>query len=328
LRKECREKEFMPSRHLVDPELAPLLDYLPDMAPSDESLPAARAAAAEMVALHTADRDATVTITEHWAPGLNGEPDVRVVLYRPESLLQGAPVLLQVHGGGFVFGTAELGDPRNRAWAKALGCAVASVDYRLAPETPYPGGLEDCYAALVWLHGAAEELRLDPQRIALRGESAGGGLAAALAILARDRGGPPILFQLLVYPMLDDRTCSSEPHPYAGQFVWNPASNTYGWASWLGAAPGSSEISHLAAPSRCEDLSGLPPTCITTGALDLFVEEDLEYARRLIRAGVPTELYLAPGAFHGFDAMAPDAEVSRQFTEVSLKALARAFRSG
>lgn len=317
----------MPSRHLVDSELAPLLDLLPDMGPSDERLEAARAAAAEMVALHVSDRDSSVTITEHCAPGLEGGPDVRVVLYRPEGLPQGAPVLFQVHGGGFVFGTAELGDPRNRASAKALGCAVASVDYRLAPETPWPGGLEDCYAALTWLHGAAEELGLDPQRIALRGESAGGGLAAALAILSRDRKGPPILFQLLVYPMIDDRTCTGEAHPFTGQFVWDPASNAYAWASWLGTAPGGDGISHLAAPARCEDLSGLPPACITTAALDLFFEEDLEYARRLVRAGVPTEVYVAPGAFHGFDAMAPEAEVSRQFTEVGMKALARAFRS-
>lgn len=317
----------MPSRHLVDPELVPLLEFLPDMAPSGESLSASRAASAEMVALHIADRDATVEISEHWAPGLNGEPDVRVVLYRPAGLPKGAPVLLQVHGGGFVFGTAELGDPRNRAWAKALNCAVASVDYRLAPETAFPGGLDDCYAALVWLHGAAEELGLDPNRIALRGESAGGGLAAGLTILARDRGGPPIRFQLLVYPMLDDRTCTGEAHPFAGQFVWNAASNSYGWASWLGAAPGGSGISPLAAPARCEDLSGLPPTCITTAALDLFVEEDLEYARRLVRAGVPTEVYLAPGAFHGFDAMAPEAAISRQFTQVGMNALARAFRA-
>lgn len=318
----------MPSRHLVDPELATLLEYLPDMAPSDESLPAARAAASEMVALHMSDRDSSVTITEHWAPGAEGQPDVRIVFYRPQDLPQNAPVLLQVHGGGFVFGAAELGDPRNRAWAKALQCVVASVEYRLAPETPYPGGLEDCYAALKWLHGAAGELGLDANRIALRGESAGGGLAAALAIAARDRKGPPILFQLLVYPMLDDRTCTGEAHPFAGQFVWDTAANAYGWASWLGKQPGSPDIHHLAAPARCADLSGLPPTCITTAALDLFAEEDLEYARRLIRAGVPTEIYLAPGAFHGFDAMAPDAEVSRQFTEVGLKALARAFRGG
>jgi triacylglycerol lipase len=178
---------------------------------------------------------------------------------------------------------------------------------------------------LAWLQRNAEELGLDPERIAIRGESAGGGIAAGLAIMARDRGGPPICFQLLIYPMLDDRTVTGDPHPYAGEFVWDRPSNHFGWQCWLGVAPGSSEVPPLAAPARVENLAGLPPTFIATAALDMFAEENLEYARRLLRAGVPTELYLAPGAFHGFEAMAPEADVSKRFIALVDNALKRAF---
>ncbi|WP_375397277.1 alpha/beta hydrolase [uncultured Sphingomonas sp.] len=316
----------MPTRHLVDPELAPLLDLVPDMGVSAEKLEATRARVAAMTEQGLAEPDERVRVTEHFAPGRDGAPDVRLRLYRPDDLATNAPIVMHVHGGGFLFGTAELGDPRNRDWARTLGCAIASIDYRIAPETPYPGALEDCYAVLEWLHANAAGLGLDTRRIAIRGESAGGGLAAGLALLARDRGGPEILFQLLIYPMIDDRTCTSdEPNPFAGQFIWDRASNAFGWKSWLGREPGAPDIPYHAAPARASDLSGLPPTFIGTAALDVFIDENLDYARRLIRAGVPTEVYVAPGAFHGFDAMAPAATVSRIFTERCQDALRRAF---
>lgn len=315
----------MSSLQLVDPELLPILDVAPDMGVSADKLAAARATIAAMTQMGLEQADPMVATSEHVAPGYNGGPDVRVVLYRPEGLPASAPVVLQIHGGGFLFGTAELGDPRNRAMARTVGCAVASVEYRLAPETPFPGGLDDCYAALVWLHREAAALGLDPARIAIRGESAGGGLAAALAIMARDLGGPAICFQLLVYPMLDDRTVDAPDNPHTGHLVWDRASNRYAWDSWLGRPAGGSDVPPLAAPARAQDLSGLPPTCITTAALDLFAKEDLDYAARLIQAGVPTEAYVAPGAFHGFDAMAPEAGVSRRFTAVGDDALKRAF---
>jgi len=315
----------MTSRHLVDPELRAILDVAPDMSVAEGKLPAARAAIAEMTQMTLAVADPAVTTCEHFAPGLDGAPDVRILLYRPEGLPVNAPVVLQIHGGGFLFGTAELGDARNRATARAVGCAIAAVDYRLAPEVCYPGGLEDCYAALVWLADNATALGLDPARIAVRGESAGGNLAAALALMARERAGPKPCFQLLVYPMLDDRTCTSAPHPYAGEFIWDQASNRFGWESWLGALPGDPGVPALAAPGRAKDFSGLPATLIATAALDMFVEENLDYARRLIRAGVPTELYVVAGAFHGFDAMAPEADVSRRFSSICEDALRRAF---
>ena len=317
----------MSSRWLVDPELLPVLDAAPDMAVSAERLPLARAAIAEMTRMALEEPDGSVTVTEHFAIAPGGSPDVRIVLYRPDDLPSRAPVVLQIHGGGFLFGTAELGDPRNRAMAKSVGCAVASVDYRLAPEAPFPAALDDCYAALEWLHREAASLDLDPARIAVRGESAGGGLAASLCILARDRGGPPIAFQLLIYPMLDDRTCVREPHPVAGEFVWDAPSNHFGWESWLGQAPGSTDVPPLAAPARVDNLEGLPATFLGSAALDMFISEDLAYAQRLIESGVPTEIYVAPGAYHGFDAMAPQAAVSQRFIAIGDQALRTALRT-
>ena len=316
----------MPSRHLIDPELAPILALAPDMGVSEDRLEATRERVAMMTQKGLEAADASVAVSEHHAPGRNGAPDVRVRLYKPEGLPASAPVIYHIHGGGFLFGTAELGDPRNRAWAKTLNAALVSVDYRLAPEHPYPAALDDCYAVLEWLRAEGPSLGLDPARIAVRGESAGGGLAAALCLLARDRDGPKIAFQLLIYPMLDDRTVTTdEPNPFSGQFVWNHPSNAFGWTSWLGQPAGSPDVPYLAAPARAPDLSRLPPTMIAAAALDMFIDENLLYARRLIRAGVPTELYVAPGAFHGFEAMAPDAHISRLFADRCLDALRRAF---
>lgn len=316
----------MPSRHLVDPELASVLDLLPDMSVSAEGLAATRARVAETTQAAMVNEDDGIEVTDHVVAGRDGSPDVRLRLYRSTDLEPGAPVLLHIHGGGFVFGSAEMGDPRNREWAAELRCAIVTVDYRTAPETPYPGALEDCYAVLAWLNASAPQLGLDPTRIAVRGESAGGGLAAALCLLARDRGGPAIAFQLLVYPMLDDRTCTAaEPNPFAGQFIWNRSSNNFGWQSWLGHAPGGAGVPPYAAPARATDLAGLPPAFIATAALDVFIDENLDYVARLIRAGVPTEAYVAPGAFHGFDAIMPHAAVSQRFTGHCKEALRRAF---
>ena len=207
-----------------------------------------------------------------------------------------------------MLGKPEGSQGRNQSLASELGCVVVSVDYRLAPETPHPGPIEDCYAALKWMHAHADELGIDPARIAVGGESAGGGLAACLALLARDRGEIPLVFQLLIYPMLDDRTVTeAEPHPFAGAFIWTRDSNRFGWTSLLGCEPGGDEVSPYAAASRATDLKGLPPTFIAVGSLDLFLEEDLEYTRRLLRAGVSTELHIYPGAYHAFN-MVPDAE--------------------
>jgi triacylglycerol lipase len=231
--------------------------------------------------------------------------------------------VLHIHGGGYVIGSALMSVMSNQRTAADAGCLVVSVDYRLAPETRHPGPVEDCWAGLRWLHDQAGELGVDPARIAVMGESAGGGLAATLALMARDRGGAPIAHQHLIYPMLDDRTGEGDSHPFAGEFVWTPESNRFGWASLLGPEAGSENVAAYGAAARAADLSGLPSTYLAVGALDLFVDEDIDYARRLIRAGVPTELHVYPGAFHGFD-IAVDATVTKTAYRNSLAALRRA----
>ncbi|HEX2910919.1 MAG TPA: alpha/beta hydrolase [Chloroflexia bacterium] len=227
-----------------------------------------------------------------------------------------------------MLGTADQDDLTAKSLVTQAGCAVVSVDYRLAPETPFPGPIEDCYAALKWFHSNAGELGVDPNRLAIGGASAGGGLAACLGLLTRDRAEIPLVFELLIYPMLDDRTAvTADPHPYVGEFIWTPASNHFGWSALLGQEPGSDGVSPYAAAARAEKLEGLPPTYISVGTLDLFLEEDLEYARRLIRSGVPTELHVYPGGFHAFNLWA-EAQISKAFERDLMVALKRALQSG
>jgi triacylglycerol lipase len=234
--------------------------------------------------------------------------------------------IYHVHGGGYVIGKAGDLEPFHRAMVARLGCVLVSIEYRLAPETPFPGAIEDCYAGLAWTFAHAHELGVDPKRIGVLGESAGGGLAAALALMTRDRGEHNLAFQHLIYPMLDDRTVVATPHPYTGQYLWGAESNRFGWESLLGHEPGGPGVSPYAAPARAVDLAGLPPSFIATGALDLFLDEDIVYAQRLMRAGVPTELHVYPGAFHGFVLVA-DAAVAKQANADSDAALSRALRA-
>lgn len=312
----------MPSRHLVDPQIVPLIEQLPGFALDAEKLPETRAMMAAMRAPAAPAED--LKVYEKKIPGRDGAPDVRVIITAPPEVGRNRPGILHVHGGGYVMGSAEMTADTDAAYARELGAVVVSVDYRLAPETPFPGPVEDCYAALSWLHGQAEALGVDRKRLVVTGESAGGGLAAALVLLARERAEIPVAFQHLVFPMLDDRTVTHEdPSDFHGQFVWTRENNRFGWASLLGQEPGGPDVSPFAAPARAKDLSGLPPTFIICGALDLFIEEDLEYARRLMRAGVPTEFHVYPGAPHAF-MFVPEAEVSRTFARDSMDALKRA----
>jgi triacylglycerol lipase len=233
-----------------------------------------------------------------------------------------------MHGGGFVAGSPLADGPRHLALAADLHCCIVSVDYRLAPETPFPGGVEDCYAALTWVFANADALKVDAARVGVMGESAGGGLAAALALMARDRGERMLAFQHLIYPMIDDRTGSGlNGSPYLGEFSWTAPNNQFGWSALLCGLEGSEETSPYAAPARATDVSRLPPTFISVGALDLFLGEDLDYARRLVGAGVPVELHVYPGSFHGFD-FDPSASVSKQARRDSSAALARALWAG
>lgn len=254
--------------------------------------------------------------------GLAGQPPVDVVVLNLKKKAAPRPAILHTHGGGFIMGNAENEIPGLQRVCKELDCVIVSVDYRLAPETTYKGSIEDNYAGLKWLHDNAEELGVDASRIAVMGESAGGGHAALLAIAARDRGEVPVIYQCLTYPMLDDRTGSSRPvPPHVGEFGWMPANNRFGWESFLGMTPGTSCVPAAAVPARVENLKGLPPGFIGVGSIDLFHDEDVEYAQRLNEAGVATELIVVPGAFHGFDLPFIDANVSRWFAAARLDAL-------
>lgn len=313
----------MTTRHLVDPELLPGLDLIPTLDFNAETLPVIR----EMFGKPPSSDDGGEAIGgseelhETTGPGGNR---IQLFVFRPQSLDRHAPALLYIHGGGYVIGSASSMLGATRDLAIACRCLLVSVDYRLAPETPHPGPVEDCYAALAWMHANAADLGIDAARIAVAGESAGAGLAAALALLARDRGEMAIVHQHLIYPMLDDRTCRATANPHSGEFVWTPESNAFGWSSLLGCPAGSEHVSPYASVARAGDLSGLPSAFIAVGALDLFTEEDIEYARRLMRAGVPTELHVYPGAYHGFE-IVRDAAVTRSAHHISKTALRRAF---
>lgn len=238
-------------------------------------------------------------------------------LFRPAGVTEPAPALLWMHGGGYVMGGAQQDDRVCHGFATRLGITVASVEYRLAPEHPYPAPLEDCYAALAWLAGLPA---VDPTRVAIGGASAGGGLAAALAFLARDRGEVTPLFQLLAYPMLDDRSSLTAEKPTYR--LWNTRSNQFGWTAYLGDAD-----RQVAVPARRVDLAGLASAWIGVGTHDLFHDEDLAYAERLRGAGVPCEVEIIPGAFHGFDLVAPKVRVSQHFFDSQCDTLRAALAS-
>lgn len=237
-----------------------------------------------------------------------------VRLFRPTGVTEPAPALVWIHGGGYVVGSAKLDDRVCHDFSTALGITVASVEYRLAPEHRYPVPLEDCYSVLIWLAGLPV---VDRHRVAIGGASAGGGLAAALALLARDRGEVAPVFQLLSYPMLDDRSSRTPENP--DYRLWNSRSNEFGWSAYLGDADPL-----VAVPARRDDLAGLAPAWIGVGTHDLFHDEDIAYAERLRSAGVPCAVDTIPGAFHGFDRVAPKAGVSQCFFDRQCEVLRRA----
>ncbi len=273
-------------------------------------------------ALPTPELPDDVTIEEVGVPGLDGDPEVPVRLYRPDDLAPGGPAVYWIHGGGMVLGAAAMDDARCTGWAKEFGCLVASVDYRLAPEHPFPAPINDCYAGLSWLAGN-DELGIDANRIAIGGASAGGGLAAGLALMARDRGGPAISFQLLVFPMLDHTNTQPSSYAITDGRAWNRDANAAGWAAYLGDADRSA-VSPWASPAMADDLAGLPPAYINVGQFDLFLDEDIAYAQALMRDGVAAELRVYPGAFHGSQGFVPDHPTSIRWQAEETAALGRA----
>lgn len=310
-----------PASHtLLDRQLVGLAETIPTLVLSDENISNLRLS--DPIGFSYGPGGETVARTVRQAPGAAGAPDVRLVVYQPPEASEPLPCILHMHGGGYVGGSANRLEPLHRLLVEALNCVLVSVDYRLAPEHPFPAAIDDCYASLAWVFANARELGVDTARVGVMGESAGAGLAASLALMARDRGEYELAFQHLIYPMIDDRTCvHPDPHPHVGEYVWTPHNNRFGWRALLGVEPGSPGVSPYAAAARAENLEGLPPAFIYTGALDLFLEENMEYARRLIRARVPTELHVYPGAFHGFD-LDPNADISATARGDSLAALA------
>jgi acetyl esterase/lipase len=244
------------------------------------------------------------------------------LLYSPKNN-KSAAAYLHIHGGGYVGGRKEYSDPMNTLIAAKLGVTVLAVGYRLAPEHPVPAPLDDCYSALAWLHDRAAHLGIDSRRIAIGGESAGGGLAAALAIHARDEGKYPVCHQHLTYPMLDHRTGTPEHYgdPLVGEFVWTRESNQFGWSCYLGSHP--AQAPHV--PAMVSDVKGLPPAWIFTVSLDLFRDENISYAQRLLAAGVDTELVVMPGACHGFQLL-PNTSLGKRYVNTHLEALGRALK--
>ncbi|MEL7130638.1 MAG: alpha/beta hydrolase [Pseudomonadota bacterium] len=306
----------MSTKQQVDPELLPLAETFPSIDFTTVDLTVFREKAAELSI--PVDLGAfAVKKSEVFVPRADGGSAIRCLLYQPIDRPKRSAAYLQIHGGGYILGRAEDGERRNALIASQLGITVLAVDYRLAPEAPYPAGLEDCYAALMWLYANSDELDIDRERIAVGGDSAGGGMAARLCLLAKEKKEPAICFQLLIYPMLDDRTTApgAVMDPNLGEFIWTPENNIFGWAALIGDNDPKD-----VAPARFESLQGLPPTFICVGTLDLFLDENLKYARRLLKDQVPCKLVTYPGAFHGFDLM-PNSRMAQRMEQDLVLAL-------
>ena len=250
---------------------------------------------------------------------VRGEVDVPVQVYR-ESDRPNQPALLWIHGGGYLFGSAE--DERAKLIAHTHDVTVVSVEYRMAPEHPFPAGPNDCYTALGWMFSDACPLDIDRSRIAIGGASAGGGMSAGLALMNRDKGNYPIVFQLLIYPMIDNLH-ETDSGSLEGHAIWHRKTSFNAWEMYLDGVPGEA-ASPYAAATRAKDLAGLPPAFVCVGAEDLFRDEDIDYARRLIAAGVPTELVVVPGMYHGGESMVPDAPVSQRLNQSIMTAIGHA----
>lgn len=310
----------------LDEQSKAVLDLTPAVLRELSDIPAARRMREDLTAaMFAVNPDILGVDTEdHWAPGAPAGPEVMVRVYRPSGVGRPAPGCYWIHGGAMVVGDVNMDDLWCKTMALQTDCVVASVEYRLAPEHPHPAPVEDCYAGLKWFFANAGRLGVDRRRIAVSGSSAGGGLAAALALLARDRGEMEIAFQQLIYPMLDDRNITPSSHYIDHPKMWTRQANITAWSALLGRPAGSEGVSPYASPARAEDLSGLPPAFIIVGELDMFVDEDIEYAQRLTRAGVPTELHVFGGAFHLSDRYLPKSETSKRWAAVTAAALRQA----
>jgi acetyl esterase/lipase len=312
-----------------DPEPAAALELIKDMITPGMSMEdietVRRSPGIALLAQVDLTAGGAFEVEDRTVPGAEGSPEISLLICRPTAPApdRPRPVVYHVHGGGMVLGTNRVGVDQILDWARELDMVVVSVEYRLAPEHPYPAPVDDVYAGLLWTAEHAKELGADPERIVIAGASAGGGLTAALALLLRDRGGPRPVGQVLLCPMLDDRNDTPSSHQMAGLGVWDRTANETGWTALLGEVRGGPDVSPYAAPARAEDLSGLPPAFLDVGSAETFRDEVVAYASRIWQAGGVAELHVWPGGFHGFDGFAPQAAVSRAARTAQLEWLRR-----
>jgi len=308
----------------IDPEsrepLLALLEALPGGFNAIPDIEARRATLYGMLEAMSKDvpPNENVTKEDRTIAGPGGDLAIRV--YRPVNATGTLPGLFFIHGGGMVLGNLDSDDGVPTMLCETLGALVISVDYRLAPEHPAPAAIDDCYAALKWMGDNAAELGYNPERLAVYGGSAGGGLAIAIALMVRDHGGPSIRFLMPIYPMIDDRNETSSSHEVTEVGIWDRAGNIESWAWYLGGKPAN----QYSAPARATDLTGLPPTFIDVGEMDMFRDEDITFAQRLLASGVPTELHVYPGAYHASEIFAPTAALSQRIWATRIAALQRA----
>ena len=315
----------------MDPELSAALEEIPDEfllanVVDFDDLPATRErmtqlleAMLEEVPERPGVESEDVTVPEP------GSEDLPLRVYRPVDAEGPLPCVYWIHGGGMVLGDLDQDDPTCERLVDEVGCVVVSVDYRLAPEHPYPAPVDDCYAGLEWVAANAADLDADASRLAIGGQSAGGGLSAAVALRARDEDGPDLCHQHLIYPMLDDRNATESSEQVTDIGIWDREMNVRAWEAYLGDSNGDDDLPPYAAPGRVEDLSGLPPTYLDIGTHDVFRDETRAYAERLLAGGVETEFHLWPGAYHAYETFAPEARLSRETWETRVNALDRAF---
>ena len=309
-----------------DPELVPALEEVYRQAPvtlTPANLEECRRAEVEGTPSLATLAQGGAELHERLVPGPDGAPGVSLLIMRPPGRRELLPGLFHAHGGGMVMGNNRTGLDSMIGWVTDPGLVIVSAEYRLAPEHPFPAGAEDCYAALTWTAEHAAELGIDARRLVVGGGSAGGGLAAACSLMARDRRGPALAGQMLIYPMLDDRAATGSARELDGEGVWDSGSNEAAWAMLLGDRRGRDGVSPYAAPARASDLSGLPPACLELGSVDTLRDEDLSYAQRIWAAGGNAELHVWPGGFHAFELLAPGSALARAALEVRLAWLRR-----
>ncbi|MCU1689624.1 MAG: alpha/beta hydrolase [Jatrophihabitantaceae bacterium] len=307
-----------------DPELQVVLTELGELMPATltpEMIPLLRAAPQPTPEELIGERP--IVHSEQTIPGPEGAPDLIISIFARNDHKAGGLGIYHTHGGGMIIGTRFSGIATILEWVDVLDAVAVSVEYRLAPEHPDPAPIEDSYAGLLWTAAHAEELGFDPAKLIIGGGSAGGGLAAGLALMARDKGGPALAAQVLIYPMLDDRNETVSSHQIDGSGVWDRGSNDTGWNAYLGDRRKTGDVTIYAAPARATDLSNLPPAFIDVGSAEVFRDEDVAYASKIWADGGIAELHVWPGGFHAFDQLAPQAALSVAMSEARIAWLRR-----